>query len=53
MATFAERKSRLYLAFLMADRTAASMEITIGRLLKLLGSELVQRITTDCGKEFT
>jgi IS30 family transposase len=36
----------------MADRTAASMEIAIGRLLKLLGSELVQGITTDRGKEF-
>ncbi|MFP5528735.1 IS30 family transposase, partial [Peptococcus simiae] len=51
VATFLERKSRLYLAFKMPDRTAVSMRDSIVQLAKMVGSSL-ETITSDRGKEF-
>ena len=52
LATFAERRSRLYLAFKMSDRTAKSMQKSIEKLKKMMGASL-QSITADRGKEFS
>ncbi len=51
-ATFADRKSRLYIAFKMEDRTAKSMEEAVKKLQSMLGINQVKTITTDRGKEF-
>lgn len=51
-ATFVERKSRLYTAFKMPDRTAASMEAAIITLYNILPKGAFKTATTDRGKEF-
>jgi len=51
-STFVERKSRLYTAFKMSDRTSASMEKAITKLFNVLPSGAFKTATTDRGKEF-
>lgn len=51
IATFAERRSRLFLAFKMPDRTAGSMKRSIQFLQNIFGDTLLS-LTTDRGKEF-
>ena len=51
-ATFAERKSRLYTAFKMPDRTSTSMDKAINQLFSVLPSKTFKTATTDRGKEF-
>lgn len=51
-ATFIERKTRLYTAVKMPDRTAASMEMAIKQVYNLLPSEAFVTATTDRGGEF-
>ena len=51
--TLAERKSRLYLAIKVPDRTAASVTPAIISTLKKYPPELVRTITFDRGKEFS
>lgn len=51
-ATFVERKSRLYTALKMSDRTAASMQRAITTLYNLLPNGAFRTGTTDRGKEF-
>lgn len=51
-ATFAERKSRLYTALKIPDRTADSMETAIRQLYSTLPSGAFKTGTTDRGKEF-
>lgn len=51
LATFAERRSRLFLAFKMPDRTAASMMKSIETLWRFMGESL-KTLTSDRGKEF-
>lgn len=51
-ATFVERKSRLYTAIKMADRTATSMQQAITSLFHTLPSGAFLTGTTDRGKEF-
>jgi len=51
-ATFIERKTRLYTACLMPDRTAASMEKAITHLYRLLPDNAFLTATTDRGGEF-
>lgn len=51
-ATFVERKSRLYTALKIPDRTAASMQTTIITLYKTLPKGAFKTGTTDRGKEF-
>jgi IS30 family transposase len=50
--TIAERKSRLYLAKLLPDRTEKNVTAAIIELLSDFPNELVQTITCDRGKEF-
>jgi IS30 family transposase len=52
LATFAERKSRLYTALKIPDRSAASMEESISQLFKALPKGSFRSGTTDRGKEF-
>ena len=52
LATFVERKSRLYTAFKMMDRSAKSMEETIKLLFSILPKGAFLTATTDRGKEF-
>lgn len=52
-ATFLERKSRLYLAVKMPDRTAASMEEAIQVIASALPRGAIKSFTVDRGKEFT
>ena len=52
LATFVERKSRLYTAFKMADRSAKAMEDTIKQLFSTLPKGAFLTATTDRGKEF-
>ena len=52
LATFIERKTRLYTACLMPDRTAASMEKAITTLYQLLPGKAFLTATTDRGGEF-
>jgi IS30 family transposase len=52
LSTFVERKSRLYTAFKMLDRTSGSMEKAITRLFNVLPSGAFKTATTDRGKEF-
>lgn len=51
-ATFVERKSRLYTAFKMPDRTARSMQAAITKLYNTLPVGSFKTGTTDRGKEF-
>ncbi|MCC5468731.1 IS30 family transposase [Pelosinus baikalensis] len=51
-ATFVERKSRLYTAIKIPDRTANSMENAINYLWDVLPSGSFKSATTDRGKEF-
>ena len=51
-ATFAERKTRYYIAVKMPDRKAATMAKTIIQTLSEFPSELVKTITCDRGTEF-
>lgn len=51
--TLAERKSRLYLAVRVPDRSASSVTPAIIRVLRKFPSELVKTITFDRGKEFS
>ena len=51
--TLVERKSRLYFAILVPDRTAANVTPAIINALKDLPDELVKSITFDRGKEFS
>ncbi|WP_042227671.1 IS30 family transposase, partial [Paenibacillus popilliae] len=52
VATFVERKTRLYTAILMPDRTALSMEIAFGVAAAQYPSGAFQTATADRGKEF-
>lgn len=51
-ATFVERKSRLYTALKIADRSAASMQTAISQLYHALPKGSFKTGTTDRGKEF-
>ncbi len=51
-ATFVERKSRLYTAFKMPDRTAGSMQAAMTQLYDALPTGAFKTGTTDRGKEF-
>lgn len=51
-ATFVERKSRLYTAYKIPNRTSNSMEIAIKRLYKTLPMGAIKTATSDRGKEF-
>lgn len=52
VATFAERKTRLYLAVKMPDRSASSMELAIRTLVDCFPKGTFQTATVDRGKEF-
>lgn len=52
VATFIERKTRLYTAIRMPDRTALSMEIAFGVAVSQYPSKAFQTATADRGKEF-
>lgn len=51
-ATFVERKSRLYTALKISDRSAASMQSAISKLYHTLPKGAFKTGTTDRGKEF-
>jgi transposase, IS30 family len=51
-ATFIERKTRLYMAVKMPDRTAHSMEVAFGVVASQYPQGTFQTATTDRGKEF-
>ncbi|NCD43524.1 MAG: IS30 family transposase [Bacteroidia bacterium] len=51
-ATFVERKTRLYTAIKIDDRTAASMESAIKQLHSVLPENSFKTATVDRGKEF-
>lgn len=51
-ATFIERKTRLYMAIKMPDRTASSMEKAIKHLYTVLPENAFLTATTDRGGEF-
>lgn len=51
-ATFAERKTRFYLAIKMPDRTASSMKEAFGLLAQRLPKDVFKTATVDRGKEF-
>ncbi|MCZ8521890.1 MULTISPECIES: IS30 family transposase [Paenibacillus] len=50
--TFLERKTRLYMAVKMPDRTAHSMEVAFGVVASQYPQGTFQTATTDRGKEF-
>jgi len=52
VATFIERKTRLYIAIPMPNRTALSMEIAFEAAASLHSAGTFQIATTDRGKEF-
>ena len=52
LATFLERKSRLYIAIKLINRTASSMEEAIRKLFFALPNGAFLTATTDRGKEF-
>lgn len=52
LATFVERKTRLYTAIKIKDRTANSMEKAIKQLFKALPLGAFKTATVDRGKEF-
>ena len=51
-ATFVERKSRLYTALKIADRSAESMQAAITQLYRTMPKGAFKTGTTDRGKEF-
>ena len=51
-ATFIERKTRLYLALKMPDRTAHSMELAFGVVASQFPQGTIKTATVDRGKEF-
>lgn len=51
-ATFVERKTRLYTAFKIPNRTAESMEKAIAQLYSALPTNAFKTATVDRGKEF-
>lgn len=51
IATFIERKTRLYTAIHMPNRTAVSMEIAFGVAATQYPAHAAQTATADCGKE--
>lgn len=53
VATFIERKNRLYTAIRMPDRTALSMEIAFGVAASQYPAPAFQSATADRGKEFS
>ena len=53
LATFVERKTRLYLAFKIPDRTSKSMFSAIQELCRLIPKDFLKSFTSDIGKEFT
>lgn len=52
VAAFIERKTRMYLAVKMPDRTAHSMEIACGVVASQFPSTAMQSAAVDRGKEF-
>lgn len=52
VATLIERKTRLYTAIKMPDRTALSMEVAVGVAASQYPQGTFQTATTDRGKEF-
>jgi len=52
VATFAERKTRLYLALKMPDRTSTSMEMAVDALVQTFPGGTFKTATVDRGKEF-
>lgn len=52
VATFAERKSRFYVALLMPDRSKEAMKIAIKQLTNTLPQAAFKTFTSDRGKEF-
>ena len=52
LATFAERKSRLFLAFLIPNRTKDAMHNAIEQLTSNLPEHALKSFTSDRGKEF-
>jgi IS30 family transposase len=53
LATFAERKSRLYLTFKMPNRSSKLMTKAIKHAYSLFPKETFKTITSDRGKEFS
>lgn len=53
LATFAERKTRFYLARKIPNRTADSMEQAIKEVVKEYPKDVFKSSTTDRGKEFS
>lgn len=53
LATFAERKSRFYIALKMKDRSSESMNEAIKKLTKNLQQDIFKTMTSDRGKEFS
>lgn len=51
-ATFIERKTRMYLAVKMPDRTAHSMEVACGVIASQFPADAMKSATVDRGKEF-
>ena len=51
--TLAERKSRIYLAILVPNRTSAVVTPAIIKTLKIFPKDMVKTITFDRGKEFS
>lgn len=51
-ATFVERKTRMYIALKMPDRTSHSMEVAFGVLASQYPSSALLTATADRGKEF-
>lgn len=52
-ATFVERKTRLYTALKMNDRSSNNMQKTIEYLCSILPAQAFKTATTDRGKEFS
>ena len=52
LATFVERKTRLYLAFKIPDSTSKSMFSAIQELCRLIPKDFLKPFTSDRGKEF-
>ena len=51
-ATFAERKTRMYIAIKIPDRTASSMENAVRFVANILPKKAFKTATVDRGKEF-
>lgn len=52
LATFFERKTRLYLAFKIPDRSSKFMFSAIQELCRLIPKDFLKTFTSDIGKEF-